>query len=174
MKPRKAEIARDTASYDFRLLRAINPAFQAIILVASHDIGTSASHGRGRYGALRWHQSHTVPKRQRGGSTVQQPCQSSGAFNRPRDQHGNTGFVDHCQINIGLRKRTHGIVQYEACGKTIPRPRGALVTWEKLKTLSWPATKTVQYSTVVHGSVPGDNQPAKKSFHMLCHQGDAL
>jgi hypothetical protein len=50
MKLGKAEIARGTASYDFRLLRAIDSASQAIILVVSHNISTSDSHGRGDTG----------------------------------------------------------------------------------------------------------------------------
>jgi hypothetical protein len=75
---------------------------QAIILVASHNIGTSDSHGRGNTGHCAGVKL-TLCRSGIEGSTLQQPCQLSGAFNQSRDQHGNTGFVDHCQIKVSSR-----------------------------------------------------------------------
>jgi len=91
MKIEKADIARGTTSYDFRLFKGEKlGATQAIILVTSHNMGTlDPSWARG-YRASRSRQTHTMPKgAERYSSTLQQR-QLSCTFNQPRDRHLET------------------------------------------------------------------------------------
>jgi hypothetical protein len=99
-------------------------------------------------------------------STLQQPCWSSGAFNQHRDQHGNTGFVDHCRIKVSQETYPWGCTsmwqnEYQVLslrGKIEPNLRTATNTryfQEKMRILIRRLARVTDPSTVVHGSVPG-------------------